>query len=94
MWHAVGEGKCESEWGRGLSFLLPICYGTSTFPVNSMAFAFAKIGTGTDSFTAFTFIFPFTPTFAPQYIYMLFDYFIAFTFAFACRMPHIASKEF
>ena len=65
---------------RRISSLLLICEATSKPTINSMAFAFALIGTETDSFVAFafTFVFAFAPMEEPQYVYMLFPSFLLF----------------
>ena len=62
--------------------MAPISYGMSTSLVNSMAFTFIPIGSGTYSFAAFAltfaFVFAFGPMEAPQCVYMLFHFFAAF----------------
>ena len=56
--------ECECE----MFGLIPICEGTSKALANSMALAFTPIGTGTNSFAAFTF----ATMEAPKYADMLF----------------------
>ena len=61
----------QMQMRKGMSYLLRICYGAPKFLVNSMIFAFAMIGSGTNSLAAFTFVFAFAPMEAPQSVYKL-----------------------
>ena len=60
--------------------MLSICGGISKSSVNSMAFPFAPIDIGTDSFSAFAFAFAYTPIKVPQYVYTLFHFLDTFAF--------------
>ena len=53
-----------------MSFLHPICEGTSKSLANSIAFAFLLIGIMSNPFAAFTFAF--APMEALQYVYVIF----------------------
>ena len=83
----------QMRMGDGVFVCALICDGMTKFLVNSMAFAFAPIGTWIDPLAAFAFVFRHME--APEYVYilsqcLLYSYTACTDGILGLVLPHIA----